>query len=132
LASILILWGFVMKRPGPSILSALIFVCLVCPSAFAWTFNTFRCPNGSIVAVNDKLATVMARCDAPTTATTRHVARAPVGYVDTMWGAASYAGRYEIIEIEEWTYNQGPTSFMMFLTFRNGTLTTIESGEYGY
>jgi hypothetical protein len=38
----------------------------------------------------------------------------------------------ETVEIEEWPYNLGPTSFMLYLTFENGRLTRIESGEYGY
>jgi hypothetical protein len=35
-------------------------------------------------------------------------------------------------ETDEWVYNPGPSSFMTYLTFTNGVLTNIKSGEYGY
>jgi hypothetical protein len=86
----------------------MIVMCLVGFSAFAMTSDSFRCPNGSSVHLNDKLATVKMKCDPPT-----------------------YSSRLATVEIEEWVYNLGPTSFMMYLTFTNGVLTNIESGEYG-
>ncbi len=43
-------------------------------------------------------------------------------------------GDYRIttIIIDEWTYNLGPDRFMRILTFKNGKLTDINTGEYGY
>jgi hypothetical protein len=35
------------------------------------------------------------------------------------------------IEVEEWVYNMGSTSFVYFLIFNNGILKRIESGAYG-
>jgi hypothetical protein len=35
------------------------------------------------------------------------------------------------VNIEEWTYNLGPSKFMRILTFRNGKLTDIKTGDYG-
>jgi hypothetical protein len=37
-----------------------------------------------------------------------------------------------IVNVEEWTYNWGPTRFMSYLQFRNGVLERIHSGGYGY
>ena len=33
---------------------------------------------------------------------------------------------------EEWQYNFGPNNFMRFLRFRNGKLTNVETGPYGF
>ena len=113
-----------MKRSLSEIILAATIICLISSFAPATTFDTFRCPNGSIIQVKHKLATVMMKCDPPTSATKRSETRAPTGYL--------YAGYYETVEIEEWVYNLGPTSFVMYLTFENGVLRKIESGEYGY
>jgi hypothetical protein len=38
----------------------------------------------------------------------------------------------ELVEIEEWTYNLGPTSFVRYLIFENGRLVDIVTGDYGF
>ena len=38
----------------------------------------------------------------------------------------------ETIQVEEWTYNFGPTKFIRYLHFENNRLTLIEMGEKGY
>jgi hypothetical protein len=38
----------------------------------------------------------------------------------------------EYIQVQEWTYNFGPTRFMYYLRFENGRLKSITSGDYGY
>jgi len=40
--------------------------------------------------------------------------------------------RTELVTIEEWTYNLGPNRFMRILTFKNGRVTDIQTGSYGY
>jgi hypothetical protein len=35
-------------------------------------------------------------------------------------------------EEQVWVYNFGPTQFLRYLTFRNGVLQTIETGEHGF
>jgi len=119
-----------MKRTLSTILSAVLLVCLISSSLPASSTDTFRCPNGTLIRVNDKLTTVVMKCDPPTLATKRELTGIRPGYP---WSAdGGYYGYYEKIELEEWVYNLGPTSFMMYLTFTNGVLTSIESGEYGY
>jgi len=36
------------------------------------------------------------------------------------------------VTIEEWTYNFGPSRFVRIFTFRNGSVTDIRTGGYGY
>jgi hypothetical protein len=38
----------------------------------------------------------------------------------------------EEMMIEEWTYNLGPTRFIRYLTFENGRLVRITTGDYGF
>lgn len=42
------------------------------------------------------------------------------------------SGRVVPVQIEEWTYNFGPSRFVRYLTFENGRLKRIETGSYGY
>ncbi len=42
-------------------------------------------------------------------------------------------GRKQItVTVDEWTFNLGPTRFMRILTFRNGSLVDIKTGEKGF
>ncbi|MBI1422126.1 MAG: DUF2845 domain-containing protein [Gammaproteobacteria bacterium] len=42
-------------------------------------------------------------------------------------------GRRQVsVSVEEWTFNLGPTQFMRILTFRNGVLVDITTGERGF
>jgi hypothetical protein len=119
-----------MKRTLSEILSAALLVCLISSSLPAASTDTFRCPNGNLIRVNDKMATVTMKCDPPTLVTKRQVTTVRPGYPWSPNGG--YYGYYENLEIEEWIYNLGPTSFMIYLTFTNGVLTGIDSGDYGY
>ena len=38
----------------------------------------------------------------------------------------------EMIMVEEWEYNFGPTRFLYYLRFENGKLIRITVGDYGY
>lgn len=40
--------------------------------------------------------------------------------------------RKRSITVDTWTYNLGPNRFVRILTFRNGRLTDIRTGNYGY
>ena len=37
-----------------------------------------------------------------------------------------------LVTVEEWEYNLGPGKFIRYLTFENGRLTKITTGDYGY
>jgi hypothetical protein len=88
---------------------------LVVPEAFA---DNFRCPNGSIVSTGDSISEVVVKCDPPTHTIKRTDS-------DTIMGRVRY------IEVEEWTYNEGPHTLVHYLTFRNGTLTEVKTGTFG-
>ena len=114
-----------MRRSLLEIVLAVTMVGLVSSSVPAMTHDTFRCPNGPLIHINDKLATVMMKCDPPTSATKRSVAASPSPY-------PLYTVYYVPADTDEWVYNLCPTSFITYLTFTNGVLTNIESGEYGH
>jgi len=40
--------------------------------------------------------------------------------------------RKRYITVEEWTYNFGPRQFMRIVTLKNGAITDIRTGNYGY
>lgn len=111
--------SIIMKTITRSAIVIMILGGFLVNFSFATTSDTFRCPNGAIVALNDRLSTVELRCDPPTIVSHRTVTRgSPFGY-------------YETVEIEEWAYNLGPTQFMYYLTFENGFLARIDIGDYG-
>ncbi len=116
--------GLMMKRLLWGIILVASVVCLVSSSVAAATSNTFQCPNGSIVYIGDDLATVKTKCDPPTSITRTPWVKGYTGYSDFAY--------YETVDVEEWVYDLGPTSFVMHLTFTNGVLVTIESGDYGH
>jgi hypothetical protein len=36
------------------------------------------------------------------------------------------------VPVEEWTYDFGPQRFIQFLTFEDGRLVRVQSGDYGH
>jgi hypothetical protein len=93
--------------------AALVFCA---PEAFA---DNFRCPNGSIASSGDSISEVMVKCDPPT----NKIKRTDSDETDR--------GRVRYIEVEEWTYNEGPNTLVHYLTFRNGVLTEVKTGTFG-
>ncbi|MBL0224620.1 MAG: DUF2845 domain-containing protein [Geobacteraceae bacterium] len=81
--------------------------------------DNFRCPNGSIISTGDSISEAMVKCDPPTIKIKRTDSE------DT------YNGRVRYIEVEEWTYNQGPNTLVHYLTFRNGKLIEVKTGTFG-
>ncbi|MDD3294874.1 MAG: DUF2845 domain-containing protein [Geobacteraceae bacterium] len=96
--------------------SVVAFVLLTATVAHA---DSFRCPNGSLVSTGDSISEVSLKCDAPTSVVRRD------DPVETAWGKTAY------VEVQEWTYNQGPNQFVYFLVFRGGRLVAVRSGDYG-
>jgi len=81
--------------------------------------DNFRCPNGSIVSSGDSISEVMVKCDPPTNKIKRTDSDETV------------RGRIRYIEVEEWTYNEGPNTLVHYLTFRNGVLIEVTTGTFG-
>lgn len=96
--------------------SVVAFVLLTAAVAHA---DSFRCPNGSLVSTGDSISEVSLKCDAPTSMVRRD------DPVETARGKTAY------VEVQEWTYNQGPNRFVYFLVFRGGRLSEVRSGDYG-
>lgn len=92
------------------------FLVISAQAAFA---DNFRCPNGSIVSSGDSISDVMVKCDPPTNKIKRTDSN------------ETGRGRVRYIEVEEWTYNEGPHTLVHYLTFSNGVLTEIKTGTFG-
>ena len=91
---------------------------LLSAASSAWA-DTFRCPNGDLVATGDVMGEVAVKCDKPTLVSKREEPG------ETVKGKVLYN------TIEEWTYNNGPKDFIYTLVFKNGVLAEIRSGGYG-
>jgi hypothetical protein len=77
-----------------------------------------------LVTIGDSKSDVLARCGEP--------AAKDVRQEELKKKLDSGQEHSVFITIEEWTYNLGPDRFMRILTFRNGKLTDIKTGGYGY
>jgi hypothetical protein len=96
-------------------LPAVFAILLILQSGLAYGL---RCGN-ELVTEGDSRATVLAKCGEPVDRFV-YVVEKKVG--DSIVN----------IVVEEWTYNLGPYEFLYFLTFANGKLQEIQTGEYGY
>jgi hypothetical protein len=67
---------------------------------------------------------VLAKCGEPAWKDSREEA------LSEQLGAGTVRRTY--MTIEEWTYNFGPNRFVRIFTFRNGSVTDIRTGGYGY
>ena len=81
--------------------------------------DTFRCPNGNLVSTGDSISEVVVKCDPPT------------NKVKRTEGEDTSRGRVRYVEIEEWTYNEGPHTLVHYLTFRDGVLVQVRTGSFG-
>lgn len=94
----------------------------------------FRCGNGRLVSVGDGMKQVRDRCGDPDYVTTRTERRAikhrytrRVGNVEE-----SIVEEQEVeVPLDEWTYDLGPSAFIRYVTFENGRVIGITTGDYG-
>jgi uncharacterized protein DUF2845 len=77
-----------------------------------------------IVSIGDSKSDVLAKCGEPAGKDSREEAQSELPGAGTM--------RRTYVTIEEWTYNFGPNRFVRIFTFRNGIVTDIRTGGYGY
>lgn len=99
------------------LLSAVSLALLVV--ATAAQADIFRCPNGNLVSSGDSISEVLVKCDPPT------------NKVKRTEGEDTSRGRVRYVEVEEWTYNQGPHTLVHYLIFRDGLLVTVKTGTFG-
>ncbi len=98
--------------------SVILLLVLLSVAGFSWA-DSFRCPNGAIVSVGDSMPEVFIKCDPPSFKNARTESE------------AGYRGATILINVEEWTYNEGPYRLVHLLTFRNGVLDQIQTLGYG-
>jgi hypothetical protein len=88
----------------------------------------FRC-DGGLVGVGDLTLDLLGKCGAPSLRERWTEARDAVA-VDTRQGFAQ-AERLTT-EVEQWTYDFGPSRFMQLVTVHNGRVVRVEQGGYGH
>jgi len=81
-----------------------------------------RCDFNSL-SLGTTSAVVRARCGKPDSQEQRY---------ETVTEKIAGGRRQVSISVDEWTFNLGPTQFMRILTFRNGELVNISTGERGF
>jgi hypothetical protein len=107
--------------------------------------SSIRC-GVRLITEGDHKAKVLAQCGKPDYIELREEERvyrfsrhpSYYGYYDSYEYEQGYYGNggpyriRELVIIEEWTYNHGPSRFMDHLILENGVVVDITSGDYGY
>ena len=83
----------------------------------------FQC-DGAFPSIGSTKSEVFSRCGEPTLKEERNE--------KTVAGADKGSKREIATVVEQWTYNLGPRKFMRIFTFKNGKITDIKTGGYGY
>lgn len=125
-----------------------VLILLIILSVFMLTdarASSIRC-GVRLITEGDHKAKVLAQCGKPDYVELREEERvyrfsrhpSYYGYYDNYEyerGDYGYGAPYrikELVIIEEWTYNHGPSRFMDHLILENGVVVDITSGDYGY
>jgi len=116
---------------------AFILFCALAMFLIVQPVYGLRC-DGRIVQIGDKTSQVANKCGQPDHIEYSQEERIRANYYSMHRYSRSKAYRHlpfiakETIQIEEWTYNFGPTKFIRYLSFENDRLTKIELGDKGY
>ncbi len=103
------------------LLALLAFVAIV-PSADVFA-ATFSC-RGGIISTGDRSMDVLAKCGEPDS---------KESHQEELSERFGEGARQKIfITVEEWTYNFGPTQLMRIIILKNGVVSDIRTGNYGY
>jgi len=84
---------------------------------------------GQRVEIGDRRIDVLRKCGNPATTEKREnlrVTSSPTQEADI------FADRVSQVDFEEWTYNFGPTHFLLFIRLQSGRVTNKEFGDYGF
>lgn len=118
-------------------IGVLVLVALLSAAAADQSGSGFRC-GVRLVSIGESTAKVLQKCGQPSNVETWVEERIKRDFYRQI-PAESYEEFYrepflvkEIIRIEEWEYNLGPTQFIRYLRFENGRLVRITTGDYGY
>ena len=81
-----------------------------------------------LISKGDHVSKILQYCGEPDFAQSRSAQRS----YHNRYGHVLYAGFYEEILIQEWTYNLGPNKLMRVIKLENGIVREIEHLGYGY
>ena len=88
--------------------------------------TSMRC-SGGIVSVGDPTIDLLGKCGVP--------ALREIRSADTFVAVTTVTrtiGRSAVLVSERWTYDFGPSQFVMFATVEGGRVVRMERGNYGY
>ena len=112
-----------------------ILLCALVLSLNVQPVYGLRC-DGRIVQIGDKTSQVANKFGQPDHIDYSQEERVRTNYYSRHSPSKEYRHlpfiAKETIQIEEWTYNFGPTKFICYLSFENERLTKIELGDKGY
>jgi Protein of unknown function (DUF2845) len=88
--------------------------------------SSIRCDRG-IVTVGDATIDLLGKCGAP-------ALREPIVLETSVTTRTVDAKlrRTEVVGVERWTYDFGPSRFVMFVTLEDGKVASVHRGGYGY
>lgn len=80
--------------------------------------------SGGIISVGDSRVDLLSKCGDPD---------AKESHDEELIDRFDDGSRHKLfITVEEWTYNFGPTQFMRIVTLKNGKVSFVRTGNYGY
>jgi hypothetical protein len=106
--------------------AAALLATLAPPSSLAAEDGSIRCDRG-IVTVGDATIDLLGKCGAP-------ALREPIVLETSVTTRTVDAKlrRTEVVGVERWTYDFGPSRFVMFVTLEGGKVASVHRGGYGY
>ncbi|MFL5581152.1 MAG: DUF2845 domain-containing protein, partial [Gemmatimonadaceae bacterium] len=90
--------------------------------------DSLRCAGG-IVSVGDAKLDLLGKCGEPALVDPHTEERGRVR-VDAAQQVAT--SRREVVTVEQWTYDFGPSSFVQLVTVEGGKVIAVERGSYGH
>jgi len=118
--------------------SCIVVVILLFAAPSQAVDSDFRCGT-EIISVGDRKFDVLRKCGEPSNVEVRQEIRTKRDFGSVELEPKKRIEIYprpflvdELVTIEEWEYNSGPTKFIRYLTFENGFLMNIALGDYGY
>lgn len=102
------------------------FICLILLMTALPCFNvhaeSYSC-EGGIISTNDRSSDVRAKCGRPDSIDSHQ---------EEVIQQSDDTRQKVYINVEEWSYNFGPTQFTRLIVLKNGVVTEIKTGSYGY
>jgi len=92
---------------------------LLCSNLYA---DSFSC-EGGIISTDDKSFDVVAKCGRPDFEDSHQ---------EESFQRLDSSGQRVYIKVEEWTYNLGPNQLTRIVVLKNGRVSEIRTGSYGY